>query len=152
MYAISFRNIIMFRKTFGGLLFMKCDAMNIITATSYMARDIAINVFHSGHFNPEGYTIKYNLGEGLPNPDDIKEEDYPLIISGKYDGFPFELRIFCATAGYAGTGPHDMLKILRTAGCPGDEEAILTPKWSHDRQILIKGTKLDMKDILTSTF
>ena len=127
---------------------MKCDAMNIITATSYMARDIAINVFRSGHFNPEGYTIKYNLGEGLPNPD----EDYPLIISGKYDGFPFELRIFCATAGYAGTGPHDMLKILRTAGFPVDEEAILTPKWSHDRQILIKGTKLDMKDILTSTF
>ena len=152
MYAISFRNIIMFRKTFGGLLFMKCDAMNIITATSYRARDIAINVFRSGHFNPEGYTIKYNLGEGLPNPDDIKEEDYPLIISGKYDGFPFELRIFCATAGYAGTGPHDMLKILRTAGFPVDEEAILTPKWSHDHQILIKGTKLDMKDILTSTF
>ena len=131
---------------------MKCDAMNIITATSYMARDIAINVLRSGHFTPNGYTIKYNLGEGLPNPDNMKEDDYPLIISGRYDGFPFELRIFCATAGYGGTGPHDMLKILRTAGFPVDEEAILTPKWSHDRQILIKGTMLGMKDILTSTF
>ena len=131
---------------------MKCDGMNIITATSYMARDIAISVIRSGHFNPEGYTIKYNLGKGLPNPDDIKEEDYPLIISGRYDGFPFELRVFCLTAGYGGTGPHDMLKVLRTGGFPVDEDAILTPKWSHDRQILIKGTKLGMKDIWTSTF
>ena len=130
---------------------MKCDGMNIITATSYMARDIAISVLRSGHFNPEGYTIKYNLGKGLPNPDDIKEEDYPLIISGRYDGFPFELRVFCLTAGYGGTGPHDMLKVLRTGGFPVDEDAILTPKWSHDRQILIKGTKLGMKDIWTST-
>ena len=130
---------------------MKCDGMNIITATSYMARDIAISVIRSGHFNPEGYTIKYNLGKGLPNPDDIKEEDYPLIISGRYDGFPFELRVFCLTAGYGGTGPHDMLKVLRTGGFPVDEDAILTPKWSHDRQILIKGTKLGMKDIWTST-
>ena len=126
--------------------------MNIITATSYMARDIAISVIRSGHFNPEGYTIKYNLGKGLPNPDDIKEEDYPLIISGRYDGFPFELRVFCLTAGYGGTGPHDMLKVIRTGGFPVDEDAILTPKWSHDRQILIKGTKLGMKDIWTSTF
>lgn len=126
--------------------------MNIITATSYMARDIAISVLRSGHFNPEGYTIKYNLGKGLPNPDDIKEEDYPLIISGRYDGFPFELRVFCLTAGYGGTGPHDMLKVIRTGGFPVDEDAILTPKWSHDRQILIKGTKLGMKDIWTSTF
>lgn len=131
---------------------MKCDGMNIITATSYMARDIAISVIRSGHFNPEGYTIKYNLGKGLPNPDDIKEEDYPLIISGRYDGFPFELRVFCLTAGYGGTGPHDMLKVIRTGGFPVDEDAILTPKWSHDRQILIKGTKLGMKDIWTSTF
>ena len=92
------------------------------------------------------------MGEGLPNPDDMKEDDYPLIINGRYDGFPFELRIFCATAGYGGTGPHDMLKILRTAGFPVDEEAILTPKWSHDRQILIKGTKLGMKDIWPSAF
>ena len=131
---------------------MKCDAMNIITATSYMARDIAINVLRSGHFTPESFIIKYDLGKGLPNPDDIKEDDYPLIISGKYDGFPFELRIFCATAGYGGTGPHDMLKILRTAGFPVDEEAILTPKWSHDRQLLIKGTKLGMKDIWYTNF
>lgn len=131
---------------------MKCDGMNIITATSYMARDIAISFLRSGHFNPEGYTIKYNLGKGLPNPDDIKEEDYPLIISGRYDGFPFELRVFCLTAGYGGTGPHDMLKVIRTGGFPVDEDAILTPKWSHDRQILIKGTKLGMKDIWTSTF
>ena len=131
---------------------MKCNGMNIITATSYMARDIAISVLRSGHFNPEGYTIKYNLGKGLPNPDDIKEEDYPLIISGRYDGFPFELRVFCLTAGYGGTGPHDMLKVIRTGGFPVDEDAILTPKWSHDRQILIKGTKLGMKDIWTSTF
>ena len=131
---------------------MKCDGMNIITATSYMARDIAISVLRSGHFNPEGYTIKYNLGKGLPNPDDIKEEDYPLIISGRYDGFPFELRVFCLTAGYGGTGPHDMLKVIRTGGFPVDEDAILTPKWSHDRQILIKGPKLGMKDIWTSTF
>lgn len=131
---------------------MKCDGMNIITATSYMARGIAISVLRSGHFNPEGYTIKYNLGKGLPNPDDIKEEDYPLIISGRYDGFPFELRVFCLTAGYGGTGPHDMLKVIRTGGFPVDEDAILTPKWSHDRQILIKGTKLGMKDIWTSTF
>lgn len=131
---------------------MKCDGMNIITATSYMARDIAISVIRSGHFNPERYTIKYNLGKGLPNPDDIKEEDYPLIISGRYDGFPFELRVFCLTAGYGGTGPHDMLKVIRTGGFPVDEDAILTPKWSHDRQILIKGTKLGMKDIWTSTF
>ncbi len=131
---------------------MKCDGMNIITVTSYMARDIAISVIRSGHFNPEGYTIKYNLGKGLPNPDDIKEEDYPLIISGRYDGFPFELRVFCLTAGYGGTGPHDMLKVIRTGGFPVDEDAILTPKWSHDRQILIKGTKLGMKDIWTSTF
>ena len=131
---------------------MKCDGMNIITATSYMARDIAISVLRSGHFNPEGYTIKYNLGKGLPTPDDIKEEDYPLIISGRYDGFPFELRVFCLTAGYGGTGPHDMLKVIRTGGFPVDEDAILTPKWSHDRQILIKGTKLGMKDIWTSTF
>ena len=121
---------------------MKCDSMNIITATSYMARDIAINVLRSGHFTPNGYTIK----------DNMKEDDYPLIISGRYDGFPFELRIFCATAGYGGTGPHDMLKILRTAGFPVNEEAILTPNWSHDRQILIKGTMFGMKDILTSTF
>ena len=104
---------------------MKCDSMNIITATSYMARDIAINVLRSGHFNPDEYTIKYNLGD---------------------------LLIFCATAGYGGTGPHDMLKILRTAGFPVNEEAILTPNWSHDRQILIKGTMFGMKDILTSTF
>lgn len=131
---------------------MKCDGMNIITATSYMARDIAINVLRSGHFTTESFIIKYDLGKGLPNPDNIKEEDYPLIISGRYDGFPFELRIFCATAGYGGTGPHDMLKILQTAGFPVDEEAILTPKWSHDRQVLIKGTKLGMKDIWTSTF
>lgn len=131
---------------------MKCDGMNIITATSYMARDIAISVIRSGHFTTESFIIKYDLGKGLPNPDNIKEEDYPLIISGRYDGFPFELRIFCATAGYGGTGPHDMLKILQTAGFPVDEEAILTPKWSHDRQVLIKGTKLGMKDIWTSTF
>ena len=131
---------------------MKCDAMNIITATSYMARDIAINVLRSEHFTPESFIIKYNLGEGLPNPDSMKEDDYPLIISGKYDGFPFELRIFCATAGYGGTGPHDMLKILRTAGFPVNEEAILTPNWSHDRQILIKGNMFGMKDILTNTF
>lgn len=131
---------------------MKCDGMNIITATSYMARDIAINVLRSGHFTTESFIIKYDLGKGLPNPDEIKEDEYPLIISGRYDGFPFELRIFCATAGYGGTGPHDMLKILRTAGFPVDEEAILTPKWSHDRQVLIKGTKLGMKDIWTSTF
>ena len=52
---------------------MKCDSMNIITATSYMARDIAINVLRSGHFTPNGYTIKYNLGEGLPNPDNMPE-------------------------------------------------------------------------------
>lgn len=131
---------------------MKCDGMNIITATSYMARDIAINVLRSGHFTTESFIIKYDLGKGLPNPDNIKEEDYPLIISGRYDGFPFELRIFCATAGYGGTGPHDMLKILQTAGFPVNEEAILTPKWSHDRQVLIKGTKLWTKDIWTSTF
>ena len=131
---------------------MKCDGMNIITATSYMARDIAINVLRSGHFTTESFIIKYDLGKGLPNPDNIKEEDYPLIISGRYDGFPFELRVFCLTAGYGGTGPHDMLKVIRTGGFPVDEDAILTPKWSHDRQILIKGTKLGMKDIWTSTF
>ena len=131
---------------------MKCDGMNIITATSYMARDIAINVLRSGHFTPESFIIKYDLGKGLPNPDEIKEDEYPLIIRGRYDGFPFELRIFCAPAGYGGTGPHDMLKILRNAGFPVDEEAILTPKWSHDRQVLSKGTMLGMKDIWNSTF
>lgn len=131
---------------------MKCNAMNIVTATSYLGRDIAINVLRSEHFTPESFIIKYDLGKGLPNPDDIKEEDYPLIINGKYDGFPFELRVFCVTAGYGGTGPHDMLKIIRTADFPVDEDVILTPKWSHDRQILIKGTKLGMKDIWSTNF
>ena len=48
---------------------MMSDSMNIVTATSYMARDIAIDVIHSGHFIPDEYIVKYNLGEGLPNPD-----------------------------------------------------------------------------------
>ena len=131
---------------------MKCDSMNIITATSYMARDIAINVLRSGHFTPNGYTIKYNLGKGLPNPDEMSEDDYPLIFKGKYDGRPFELRVFCLTAGYGGSGPHDMFALLDSAGFPVDEEAILTPKWSHDRQIMIKGNKFGMKDIWNSSF
>ena len=129
---------------------MKCNAMNIITATSYLARDIAIDVIRSGHFIPDGYKIKYNLGEGLPNPDEMNEEDYPLIITGTYHRSHFELRVFCLTAGYGGSGPHDMLDVLHAIGFPVDEEAILTPKWSHDRQILIQGEKSGMKDIWSS--
>ncbi len=131
---------------------MKSDAMNILTDTSYLARDIAINVIRSEHFTPEEFTIKYDLSKGLPTPDDMKDDDYPLILKGKYDNYPFELRVFCLTAGYSGTGPHDMLKVLRTAGFPVDEEAILTPKWSHNCQILIKGNKLGMKDAWDSSF
>lgn len=151
MYAILFRNIIMFRKTFGGLI-MKNGYMNIVTSTSLESRDLAIDIIHLEHFVPEKFTIRFDMLKNLPSLDTIKDNEYPLIINGTYWGSPLELRVFNVKAGGGGVESRDMLAILQAAGFPVIEKAILTPVWSHNFQILIEGNKFCMKDIWNSSF
>ena len=129
------------------------NPINIITFTSGDARSLALSEISSEEFKPEEFIIQYDKGHGLPNIVDSKAnvpESYPLTIKGLKNDIPVAIHVYCVTAGYAGTGPHDMLDIVRATGFPIDPDAILTDKWGHHEKFLIQGTKSGMKDLLKS--
>ena len=111
------------------------DSYIIRSSTSYRASDATIALIKDG-FKVTRATIDYNLKKGLPP---IQMEDsYPLILEGKYGGFPSKIKVWAVTAGYGGTGPHDLLKILNAAGFEiSDTSPFLTNLWARNNRISI---------------
>ena len=108
------------------------DTIVIKTATSYQARDAVLAFINAG-FKASKAKIHYNIWKGLPP---IECEDlYPLVLEGNFNNFPTAIKVYSVTAGYGGSGPTDLICILRHAGFPICETLFLTNRWSHNDQL-----------------
>lgn len=107
--------------------------------SSYVAENATIALLKGG-FVAKNAIISYNLNHGMP---DIKRHnDYPLILEGMLAGYSTRVYVYSVTAGYGGTGPNTLVKILRFAGFEFDEADILTDRLAHLGQINLSIGKL----------
>ena len=97
----------------------------IEASTSYVAEDSVMSLLKGG-FIAETARISYNLSKGLP-PEGFTN-NYPLILQGTLGRAPVAIHVTSVTAGYGGTGPNTMVRILKAAGFEFDESDILTHK------------------------
>lgn len=95
-------------------------------STTYGTEEVFDYLVENGKINPSDIvsaTINYNLKSGLPYWEcDISE--YPLQLRTCYGKVIY---IYCATAGYGGTGPNTSVDILRKVGFDVDENYVFTP-------------------------
>ena len=108
------------------------DTIVISTATSHQAAASAVALIKAG-FKASTADVFYNTRRGIPPTNMV--DSYPLTIAGTFNGYPMQIKVQCVTAGYGGTGPHDMLKILKCAGFEIDPNFILTDKLAVGRTI-----------------
>lgn len=107
--------------------------------SSYVAENATIALLKGG-FVAKNAIISYNLNHGMP---DIKRHnDYPLILEGMLAGYSTRVYVYSVTAGYGGTGPNTLVKILKFAGFEFDEADILTDRLAHLGQINLSIGKL----------
>lgn len=107
----------------------------IEASSSYVAEKATIALLKGG-FVAKNAIISYNLNHGLP---DIKRHnDYPLILEGQLAGFSTNVHVYSVTAGYGGTGPNTLVKILKFAGFEFDENDILTNRLAISDQINLR--------------
>lgn len=93
--------------------------------TSYVAESATIALLKGGFVAKEAI-IRYNVNHGLP---DVKRyDDYPLILEGFLAGYSTNVHVYSVTAGYGGTGPNTLVKILKFAGFKFEEDDILTDR------------------------
>ncbi len=80
--------------------------------------------------------INYNVYQGLPH-EESPEEEWPVKIIIK------DVIIYAhsLTAGYGGTGPHDLCKVLDAAGVVYDKNDILTQRSAKNGIIYLELTK-----------
>ena len=110
------------------------DTIVIKTATSYKARDAVLAFINAG-FKASKAKIRYNISKGLPP---IEREDlYPLVLEGNFNGSPTSIKVYSVTAGYGGTGPNDLVRILKAAGFILFTPVLLTDAWSNNSEISI---------------
>lgn len=114
------------------------DNFIIQTSTSYQAADATIALIKAG-FKATKAQISYNKRTGLPPIHMV--DSYPLTLEGTFNGFPSQIKVWAVTAGYGGSGPHDLLKILKAAGFEIDDTSpILTEAWTVNNKINITCT------------
>ena len=95
----------------------------IEVTTSYLAEDATIALLKGG-FVAQTARISYNLSRGLPRIE--KTDEYPLILEGRMGLCSANIHVYSVTAGYGGSGPQAMVKILKAAGFQFDETDILS--------------------------
>lgn len=95
----------------------------IEATTSYLAEDATIALLKGG-FVAQTARISYNLSRGLPLIE--KVDEYPLVLEGRMGIYSANIHVYSVTAGYGGSGPHAMAKILKTAGFQFNEDDILS--------------------------
>lgn len=95
----------------------------IEAATSFLAEDATIALLKGG-FVAQTARISYNLSRGLPRIE--SPDEYPLILEGRMGIYSANIHVYSVTAGYGGSGPHCMVKILKAAGFQFDEADILS--------------------------
>ena len=110
------------------------DTIVIRTTTSYQARDAVLGLIEAG-FKSNKAEIRYDLSQGLPP---LENEDlYPLTLEGSFHGHPTTIKVYGVTAGYGGTGPNDLVTILKKAGFPLFDTVLLTDVWCYNSKISI---------------
>lgn len=97
----------------------------IEASSSWVAEDSIMDLLKGG-FSAKTARISYNLSKGLPPEKDT--DKYPLILEGTLGRSPVTIHVTSVTAGYGGTGPNTMVRILRAAGFRFEESDILTNK------------------------
>ena len=98
----------------------------IIEADStYVAEDSTIALLNGG-FVARNARITSNLKKGLPSRE--QHEEYPLILEGHMKNLPMRVYVYSVTAGYGGTGPNTLVRILRAAKFKFAEKDILTDR------------------------
>ena len=105
------------------------------------AAEEAVIALLKGGFVAQKAVIHYNLQIGLPF---VEEEDfYPLTLFGVVNKwFPISVKVYSVTAGYGGTGPNCLVKILKEAGFEFDPNDILTKQYvQKDGWIHLEYTK-----------
>ena len=95
----------------------------IVAYTSDEAVRTVRGMLRSG-FEAKTARISYNVDKGLPNAEDT--ENYPLILKGTLNGSSLTVPVYSVTAGYGGTGPNAMVRILNEAGFKFKDSDILT--------------------------
>ena len=103
----------------------------IEAGTSFIAEDSVMGLLKGG-FTAKTARVSYNLSNGLPREEDTN--NYPLILEGTLGRAPVTIHVTSVTAGYGGTGPNTMVRLLKAAGFEFEESDILTDKMadSHD--------------------
>lgn len=97
----------------------------IAADTSYVAEDSVMALLKAG-FTAKKARISYSLTKGLPPIQEI--ENYPLILEETLCRAPVSIHVTSVTAGYGGTGPNTMVRILKEAGFKFEESYILTDR------------------------
>lgn len=99
--------------------------INIFEAASYTNISALKAVMHDNWILKE-VRIDYNTLTGIPLENMPEKFPFKAIF---YSGdLKIEVRICSLTAGYPGTGPHDLAKILDFLGIQYDKEDIFTKK------------------------
>ncbi len=119
------------------------DTIIIVTNSNEQARHSTLAYLNRDDFVTQSIEINYSLKKGLPPPHMF--DSFPLSITGTFKGVPTELKVYSVSAGYNGTGPRELLEIIKAAGFKIDEDIILTDKWVRNGRISI--SMLDNGDI-----
>ena len=93
--------------------------------STYDAEDSTIALLKGG-FVAQKARITYNLSRGLPTIERYSE--YPLILEGYMNNLDMNIYVYSVTAGYGGTGPNTLVRILKEAGFKFDTQDILTDR------------------------
>lgn len=93
--------------------------------SSYVAEDATIALLRGG-FIAKKARITYNLKGGLPSLEEYNK--YPLILEGSMNNLSADIYVYSVTAGYGGTGPNSLVRILKAAKFKFDPKDILTDR------------------------
>jgi len=109
-------------------------------STSYENLDV-LKLIYQPSWRIKEVTIDYNCSKGLPDYDSLSDNWPFKAIFEDENGETGEIRIFSLTAGYSGTGPHDLASILDFLKIDYNQNDIFTKsKQSPDGYIHLKYT------------
>ena len=100
--------------------------IDICTGTSYGARSATIAVINSMGGPDCVKAVRLNTQLGGPDLESPSEE-WALILEceSRMEGLSnVEIRVCMLTSGYPGTGPHDLVEVLKSAGFKVNEHSI----------------------------
>ena len=98
----------------------------VIQASYSEMAEVSVYALLKGGFSAQKARISYEAANGLPLKKDV--DNYPLILEGTISSLPVAIHVYSVTAGYNGSGPNAMARILEAAGFTFDESDILTKK------------------------